>query len=48
MFDRFGREIEVVREGEQIDSVRFKELSRTERFTGRTNKAIKNFGRSGR
>ena len=43
MYDSKGREIEVIREGEQVDSVRFKELSRTERFTGKISKAIKNF-----
>ena len=44
-YDSIGREIEVTREGIQEDSVRFKEYSRTERYTGKTNKAIKRFSK---
>jgi hypothetical protein len=43
MYDHKGREIEVTRNVERLDSVRLKELSRTERFTGKKNKSIAKF-----
>jgi hypothetical protein len=43
VYDDRGNEIEIIREGIQLDSVRFKELSRVERRTGNIKKSIANF-----